>query len=100
LNKLRNIDKHRLLITTAQLASITTSWRDRKDNVFSGTTMTISASESGTFVDTPVDHVEFTDEPKFSFSILLKEPPFVDNFPVDAFLDEAACQTEALLNIL
>lgn len=98
LNKLRNIDKHRLLVATAQLASVTASWRDRNGGTFSGVTMSISAGQSGTFIDAPIEHIEFTNEPKGSFAILLKEPPFIDGVPVEAFLDRAASATEALLN--
>jgi hypothetical protein len=100
LNKLRNIDKHRLLIASANLAGLTTSFRDRNGNVFSGITMLVEASQSGTLISAPLNHVELTQDPRPVFEVRLSEPPYIEGVAVTQFLQGAASIVKQLLDLL
>jgi hypothetical protein len=99
LNKLRNIDKHRLLLSATQLAGVTASFRDRDGNVFTDFGMNITAGESCVFIDAPMNHIEFTDQPRAAFDILLKEPPFIEA-PVGFVLKTLSKETKRFLDAL
>lgn len=72
INKLRNIDKHRLLMTTTQIASI------EADFVAGGGTFTqcqfgIEAGSQGVCIRAPSTDFKFTSEPRAIFTIFINE---------------------------
>lgn len=101
LNKLRNIDKHRLLIATAEIAGFIVSFRDNNGNVWIGGGMGVSAGQSGIFIDAePGIKIDFTDQPKPTFEILIDEPSEGIRVEVRSFLDAANKDINRLLDAL
>jgi len=96
-NKLRNIDKHRLLLTTVQIAGLTVSGVDGNGGTWENATFNISAGESGLLVDAPYGHLDFQGRAKPIFKVTLEEHPYICGCPVLDFLREAAEATEDLL---
>ncbi|MEP2580841.1 MAG: hypothetical protein ABJH75_24825, partial [Roseibium sp.] len=98
LNKLRNIDKHRLLLASLKIAGVTASWRTRDGGIYTNCGIGVDAGESGTFLDMPMDYIEFTDQPRPLFEVTLTESPYVYDAPVAALLDSFACNVQSVLN--
>lgn len=98
-NRLRNIDKHRLLLTTAQLAGVKMPFRDQNGNTFIDFGIAVTAGQSGTFIDAPAGHIEITDQPRATFEIRFEEQNAART-PVIEFLHSARRETEDLLNRL
>lgn len=98
LNKLRNIDKHRLLVATASIAGVKASWVDLLGNTFTDCGFGILAGKDGTFIDAPLNGIKFTKQPKATFEIEFCEAPYVDGQPVSAFLDGVAGDVQRLLD--
>lgn len=100
LNKLRNIDKHRLLVATASMAGVRASWVDRGGNVFTDCEFGVLAGQNGTFINAPINSIKFTEQPKPMFEIQFREPPYVDGQVVPVFLHGAAGDVERLLDAI
>lgn len=100
LNKLRNIDKHRLLVATVSVASVIASFRDRNRNTFTDNRFSVTAGKSGTLIDAPIDHIEFTDQPRPAFEILFQEAGVIEGVPVLKFLKNGAGITKRLLDAI
>lgn len=98
LNKLRNIDKHRLLFATTEIASVDISFRDKNGNTFKNIFFGLNSGQSGTLIDAPADYIEIRGKPKPAFQVMLQEPPYIQDVPVLEFLHEAARATEDLLD--
>jgi hypothetical protein len=98
LNKLRNIDKHRFLITTVNLAGLRASWRVG-NNVFTNCGASVMAGQTGTFLECP-DNVEFTDKPRPTFEIRFNEFPHIPHTSAISLLHGIASHTERLLDTL
>lgn len=99
LNKLRNIEKHRFLVSITQLAGVTTSFIDINGNIFTNIGMNISAGESGTFIDAPKGHIKFTDDMRPTFQVIIEESPIITEDAL-VFLHECYCDIKALLDAL
>ncbi len=96
LNKLRNIDKHRLLLTTVHLAAIKLSLRTTSGVHMENCTFGVPAGGRMIIVDTP-GHAEITSEPTPFFHVRLEEPPFVQSEPVVDLLQRLAGSVETCL---
>lgn len=102
LNKLRNIDKHRLLVATAQNVGVRLSFIETvNQNSFNGVGIVFPAGQQRSIFKAPIGgvNIQFTQEPQPLFEVLLREPPYFEG-EVRAFLEEAAKQIETLLNFL
>jgi hypothetical protein len=99
LNNLRNIDKHRLLVTVAQIAGVSASFKDAKGGTYSGN-FAVSAGQGTMLIDAPFDYVQFIEEPRPSFQIEINEPPYIKGVPVLDFLNGVTSETKALLDTL
>jgi hypothetical protein len=101
LNKLRNIDKHRFLVTSWQIAGVTVSMFlppgiVMEDNFIGNTT-----GQEHILVQTNVPGAKLTSEPKASFYVIFNEPGTIQSIePVVDFLNRAASQVESILNPL
>jgi hypothetical protein len=96
LNQLRNIDKHRLLITTFRLASITVSFQDVNRN--HGTIQVgVAEGQKAGVINAPMGHVQLTSKPQPIFEITINEPPFIERTEALAFLQTCADQVERVL---
>jgi len=100
LNKLRNIDKHRFLITTASLAGIKCSFRNANGIVFTDASMGIVAGQSGILINAPTGHIEFTDNPRPVFEVNFAESVDVRESSAVKFLHLAARKMESCLSAL
>jgi hypothetical protein len=100
LNKLRNIDKHRLLVATVSIASVIASFRDRNQNTYRDMRFGVTAGQSGTLIDAPIGHIEFTDQPRPAFEVRLQEAGVIEDVPVLKFLYEGAATTKRLLDVV
>ncbi len=100
LNKLRNIDKHRLLVATAEIAGVTASWRDVQGNVFTNCGIGIAAGGKGCFIEAPADFIEFTDEPRptFDISIEEEETDIIAGQDVRSFLESASRSAQHMID--
>lgn len=100
LNKLRNIDKHRLLVATTEAAGVRFSFVEPRSNGrFDGANCMIKAGSNGCLLDIPVT-AQLTKEPTPTFEVRLHEPPFLEHTPVSAFLQSAASDIKRLLDAL
>lgn len=95
-NKLRNIDKHRLLITVNHLAGITASF-DVGGLVVTGSKIFVSAGQKGKAIKAPAANFKFTSEPTPIFEIMFNEPGKAENIEVCAFLHATARDIDGLL---
>jgi hypothetical protein len=100
LNKLRNIDKHRFLLCTLNIAQVRMSWRDVNNNVFTNCRLGVTAGQRGTVIDAPINHIEITDNPRPAFQVTIQEQPYVNDAPLIAFLEKIAGDVETFLNAL
>ena len=98
LNKLRNIDKHRLLVATLSIASVITSFRDRDQNTFTNFRFGVTAGDSGTLIDAPTGHIQSTDQSRPGFEVRFQEHGVIEEVPVMSFLKDSAGMTELLLH--
>ncbi len=98
LNKLRNIDKHRFLLTTINVAGVTASWRDRSGSTFTDCSMMVQAGNGGTFIAAPANYIQFTGNPRPAFQVSLAEPPYFPNAPLIDTLKRLHSSTGACVN--
>lgn len=100
LNKLRNIDKHRLLISTVNIAGVYITAKMgglMMEDCFFGST----EGQSTNMIVFPAGLVmDFAHKPRPAFKIRLSEPPFIERTPVIDFLNKAARDIENLLSAL
>lgn len=97
INKLRNIDKHRFLIATVELAALEMSFKDARGNVFERFVAQVPAGQHANVIDAPMNHVQFTKQPKPSFEVRFNEPDYVTG-PVIPFLKKAADQIQTIFD--
>lgn len=101
LNKLRNIDKHRLLLATVENAGFRASWVDNRGSIFNNVTIAGPAGERQKAVVAPVGYnLKFTQEPEPVFEVRVHEPPFVDGVEIMPFLNGVANDIASLLKML
>ena len=100
LNKLRNIDKHRLLISTVNIAGVYITAKMggmMMEDCFFGST----EGQSTNMILFPAGLViDFAYKPRPAFEVRLSEPPFIERTPVVDFLNKAARDIENLLSAL
>ena len=99
LNKLRNIDKHRLLVSTVAMTSVRLSMKCH-GMTFVRTRFGVSKESDSVLLDAPVGEINFTAEPQPSFEIRINEPPDVENREVIGLLHSGVERIEALLDAL
>jgi hypothetical protein len=99
LNKLRNIDKHRFLVTANQMAGIVVSMQTG-GLVINRVKFNIAAGHKATIIDLPPGFIKFTDQPKATFDVIVHEPPYIHGEAVIGFLKSAAGKVESILNPL
>ncbi|MFC3786499.1 hypothetical protein GGR90_003686 [Sphingopyxis italica] len=99
INKLRNIDKHRLLITVNHLAGIKASWR-AGSSTFTNCGMWVEAGKQGKAIRAPAADFEFTSYPTPMFQIMFDEPKVPPFTEVGPFLHLAASDIDSLLQSL
>lgn len=102
LNKLRNIDKHRLLIATVSIAGVIASFYNKSNNIrISDGHFNVRAGESSALIHMDVGmDMELTSEPRPTFEVRLSEPPYVEKTPVTPFLQSLARDVEGFLDAL
>jgi hypothetical protein len=100
LNKLRNIDKHRLLVAATRIAGVRASWVAGRC-VYTDCSMGITAGQNGTFIDADLGTVKFTAQPQLTFTVCINEPE-ADAIDLEAieFLKHASGQVNSLLQTL
>lgn len=98
-NNLRNIDKHRLLLTVANMAGVTASWKTSSGGA-ENCSMMMQASQTGYFILAPARDFEFTDKPRFSFSVEFDEPKYIARVPVIDFLKKTHSKATSLVKTL
>jgi hypothetical protein len=100
LNKLRNIDQHRLLITAAVMPTILLSFV-AGSMVFEHTAVSVHQGQSCPFLTLPKGaQIDFTEEPEATFYIILREPPYISEVHVFDFLQSVSSQVESILHAL
>lgn len=99
LNKLRNIDKHRLLITVTQLAGVKADWRVGPQEFKNFKFMT-RAGEKCVGIQAPASEFEFTSELCPIFSIRFEERSVGMYSEVLPFLQSASRDIENLIDAL
>ena len=100
LNKLRNIDKHRLLISTVNIAGVYLTvavgsfvMRDNFHGIPEGQTVNL--------ITFPPDwDVDITSKPCPAFEVRFSEPPYINNTPVLGFLHGVSESVEHLLDAI
>jgi hypothetical protein len=97
LNKLRNVDKHRLLLATAKIRSVSVSFRSSM-GVFNDISTVVFEGEHGSFISAPMNDIQFTREPRAAFEVTLAESPYVDGAPISAFLQSLASDVKSFLD--
>jgi len=100
LNKLRNIDKHRFLIAAVHIAGIRASFQDADRNVFTDCTFGQVAGQSGTMIDAPINHIQFTNKPTPLFEVGIDEPAYVPKTSAVTFLNSIASDVKHILDAL
>jgi hypothetical protein len=105
LNKLRNIDKHRFLVTTLNISAVQASFIITNRNVvFKNVGLGVTAGHNGMLMIfpnvRPGDQIQFTDKPRLALHILFNEPSCAVNIPVGPFLYGVARDMESVLNAL
>jgi len=100
LNKLRNIDKHRLLLTTTELAGAELSFRTSNGITFTDCTFEMKAGQQTTILDSTLCDVQFTKKPRPIFLVEIEEPGVVQGVEINLFLKEMAEGVESFLNSL
>jgi hypothetical protein len=96
LNKLRNIDKHRMLVATVELAAVIVSFRSQgltMNNCMFGTT----AGQRSVILSAPVAGFELTSKPSPVFEVRVNEPPYIEEVNVLSFLRKASGQVASTL---
>lgn len=87
LNKLRNIDKHRYLVTSVSVSGVVMSFKSRSSGaVFKDCTFAVKTSDGGTLIDVPINDIKLTDKPRPTFEVKINEPPCPPDSPVVGFL--------------
>lgn len=99
LNNLRNIDKHRLLLTTINVAGFKADFRVGTQ-FFYDFYIGIQAGTNSNVIRAPAGQFDFTNQPSATFSLEFDEPPYISNVSVVEFLNRTAEQTQILLNLL
>ncbi|MEO9780390.1 MAG: hypothetical protein ABJH07_14255 [Sedimentitalea sp.] len=99
LNKLRNIDKHRLLVITTSLAGVSASWKVG-GVTFTDCGMAVEQGKQGVFISAPAGSIEFTEQPRATFEVEFNEPEVIRGRSVSDFLSSAADQVQCLLSTL
>lgn len=100
LNKLRNIDKHRLLIATVNIAGLYVTARMGPivmEDCFFGTP---EGQEARAFKFPASWKVDFASKPRPAFEVSFSEPPYIDQISVIEFLQRASKDVGVLLNEL
>ena len=98
LNKLRNIDKHRLLVSTVNIAGVVASFRAGTIE-FRHCEWLVEAGKSCAMVQVPANGpIQLTAEPQTTFVVEINEPPDVSRLDVISFLDSASEQVKSLLD--
>lgn len=95
-NKLRNIDKHRLLVATTEMAGATISFRAGGVVVENATTK-ILAGQNCCMIDVPAN-AQITNKPTAVFEVSFNEAPFIEHVPVSGFLHTVAKDLECMLD--
>jgi len=98
LNKLRNIDKHRFLVTTLHMLGIRGSWKIGSV-VMSDCELGIEEGQDKRVLLCP-DNIEFTTPLRATLEVCFKEPPHVPGTSVLKFLNNAARTTQSILESL
>ncbi len=98
-NKLRNVDKHRLLVTINHLAGIKASWRVGS-STFTDCSILVEAGKQGKAIKAPAANFEFTSEPAPVFQIVFDEPCVTPFTEVGSFLHLAARDIDSLFQSL
>lgn len=99
INKLRNIDKHRLLVASIDLAAVKLSFKIGGGS-FNDCTFGAIAGQSSILVDFPFSEFKLNSEIKPTYKVLLNEPPHVDRVEAVPLLRGASVQIETLLDAL
>lgn len=99
LNKLRNIDKHRLLIATIAAASVTLSFRG-PFGTFNDITCMRRDGQDFIALSVPLQGLQFTAQPKVTFEVEIDEPVCGKRLLLPAFLADVSVQIEGLLDAL
>lgn len=101
LNKLRNIDKHRFLLTTAQIIGIKTSgvYFPRMRLTIGELFVSVVADQGGNLLNIPGD-VQFRNELRPTFEIHFNEAPYAPHEPVVGFLNNIASDVERVLKAI
>jgi hypothetical protein len=98
LNKLRNIDKHRFLLTTAQIIGVKTSgvYFPNLSLTVGELCVSVVADQGGYLLDIPGD-VQFKNKLCPTFQIDFNEAPYAVHVPVVGFLNHVAREVERVL---
>lgn len=97
-NQLRNIDKHRLLIATVEMARVIASFTVGT-NVFQDCRFGVQAGEKKCLVSAP-QGAKFTKKPTPAFEVRFNEIGVLEHTPVIPFLKSAANDIEGILHAL
>lgn len=99
INKLRNIDKHRLLITVNQIAGIEADWQVGT-MIFRKCGFGIEAGKKGSGIKAPAKDFKFTSEPRPIFKMRFDEPAHAINDDAATLLHGCAGDIESLIDAL
>lgn len=97
LNQLRNVDKHRLLVTTQRVAAISLSFRDANGNTFIDCKMGVPEGQKTTAISAPMGHIQITSQPRPTFAISIQEPGVIEGAEALSFLQTCANQVNGVL---
>lgn len=100
INKLRNIDKHRLLIAAPAMAGVRVSvWDPVADFRMSNCWFGVRPGNNCHIID-KAPNLKFTDKPHPFFEIRIEEPGVVERAAVVKFLKEASEAAKAFLDLV
>lgn len=96
-NKIRNIDKHRFLVATVEVAGFIASWRTAT-GVYNDCGIGVRAGKRTNAFSTNIGNLQFTKQPTPTFDVRLSEPAIGKEVPLPHFLQDAARATKAVLD--
>lgn len=100
LNQLRNIDKHRLLITTQRLAAIVLSFQDANGNMFHEFEVGVPENQKITAISAPIGHVKIIINPRPAFEICIEEPPYLQRAEVLEYLKKCLLKVNNIIELI